>query len=134
MPLPAILKSLKGNKLATPDQESTVVDEKAVPADVGERRRGIAKIEALYRVFPPGSKALWALYASLVLYVYVYTLAGSTVYSFYAFAVSAFGEHAVLSTINIMTSVISGVGQSSVSSLCLTYQLWKGLCTDSLQY
>lgn len=120
MPLPAILKSLKGGKLATVDQEPTVVEEKAVPADVGERRRGIEKIEALYRVFPQGSKALWALYASLFFYVYAYTLAGSTVYSFYAFAVSAFGEHAVLSTINIMVSVISGVGECSMFSLSLS--------------
>lgn len=120
MPLPAIFKSLKGGKLAVPDQEPPVVDEKAVPADVGERRRGIEKIEALYRVFPPGSKALWALYASLFFYVYAYTLAGSTVYSFYAFAVSAFGQHAVLSTINIMVSVISGVGESSLPLLYLS--------------
>lgn len=113
MPLPAVFKFLTGEKLRGPTQNPTdteVVLEKVVPTDVGERRRGIEKIEALYRVFPPGSRALWALYASLFLYVYVYTLASSTVYSFYAFAVSAFGEHAVLSTINIMVSVISGVG------------------------
>lgn len=123
MPLPAKFKSLFKDKLAAPAEAHTQeaalseIDEKAVPTDVGERRRGIAKIEALYRVFPKGSKALWALYASLFLYVYANTLGSSTVDSFYAFATSSFGEHAVLSTINVMAGIIGGVGKS----LCLLF-------------
>lgn len=128
MPIPAMFKSLFKGKLAAPAEAHTQeaalseIDEKAVPADVGERRRGIAKIEALYRVFPKGSKALWALYASLFLYVYANTLGSSTVDSFYAFATSSFGEHAVLSTINVMAGIIGGVGKS----LCLLFWFHDG--------
>lgn len=109
MPLPAILRFSTKEKLIDAlgtDNEKVTPDK---PEDVGERRHGIEKIEMLYRVFPKNSVAVWVLYTSLFLYVYLYTLASSTVYSFYTFATSSFGEHAFLSTISVMTGIIGGV-------------------------
>lgn len=65
-----MLHLLASDKRNASPSEPAVVDtnETVASANVGERRRGIEKIEALYRVFPPGSKALWALYASSFLW------------------------------------------------------------------
>lgn len=75
-----------------------------------ERRSGAERIEALYRVFDKGGLSIWALYGSLFLFFYAYSLAGNTVSNYLAFATSAFGEHTVLSTIDTMVYVIGAVG------------------------
>lgn len=76
-----------------------------------ERRSGAERIEALYRVFGKGGLSIWALYGSLFLFFYAYSLAGNTVSNYLAFATSHFGEHTVLSTIDTMVYVIGAVGE-----------------------
>ncbi|TEB21698.1 drug:h+ antiporter [Coprinellus micaceus] len=63
--------------------------------DVGHE--GVKTVQATHRVFGRYSK--WALFVSLGLAAYIYSLDGTTTYAYLAFAVSSFGRHSFISTI-----------------------------------
>ncbi len=77
---------------------------------------GVARIEALYKVFG-GSKGkpLWLLYISIALLAYVYSLDSNTTSSFLPFATSAFGAHATIGTIDTACDIIGAVGKPFIA-------------------
>ncbi|KAF9020549.1 MFS general substrate transporter [Hymenopellis radicata] len=77
---------------------------------------GVARIEALYKVFG-GSKGkpLWLLYISIALLAYVYSLDSNTTSSFLPFATSAFSAHATIGTIDTACDIIGAVGKPFIA-------------------
>ncbi|KZV89449.1 MFS general substrate transporter [Exidia glandulosa HHB12029] len=79
---------------------------------------GVARMEALYRVFGKGGASIWLLYGSLALISYAYSLAGNTVYNYLAFATSAFGKHSLLAAIDTAcTRAYVHVGKPFIAKL-----------------
>ncbi|OCF59014.1 siderophore-iron transporter Str1 [Kwoniella mangroviensis CBS 10435] len=79
-----------------------------------EQSEGVTKIEALYLVFGNGWK-LWTLWGSIALICIAYSLSQMTTYAYAAFATSAFGEHTILGTISVITSIMSGVAKPFIA-------------------
>ena len=75
---------------------------------------GVLRVEAAGKVFGRYSK--WVLFASLGLASYIYSLDGSTTSSYLSFAASSFGEHSLISSVQVAQSVIS-------ESLCIHFDL-----------
>ncbi|OCF37481.1 siderophore-iron transporter Str1 [Kwoniella heveanensis BCC8398] len=73
-----------------------------------EQSDGVTKIEALYLVFGKGWK-LYTLWLSIALICIAYSLSQMTTYAYAPFATSSFGEHTILGTISVITSIMSGV-------------------------
>ncbi|WRT66816.1 uncharacterized protein IL334_003779 [Kwoniella shivajii] len=86
-----------------------------------EKYPGVAKIEALYLVFGKGTK-IWVLWVSIGLIACAFALSSNTTYNYVPFATSAFGEHTVLGTIAVITSIMSGVAQPFIAKLA---DLWS---------
>ncbi|KAH8830058.1 MFS general substrate transporter [Flagelloscypha sp. PMI_526] len=86
-------------------------------ADVNEA--GVARIEALYRVFGTGKglAPLWLLYISIGAIAYVYSLDENTSKSVLPFGTSYYGSHALLGTIQILTGIVGGVGKPFVAKI-----------------
>lgn len=77
---------------------------------------GVARIEALYKVFGGSHGApLWILYASIALVAYVYSLDNNTTLSFLPFATSAFSSHATIGTISTACDIIGAVGKPFIA-------------------
>ncbi|TFK35357.1 drug:h+ antiporter [Crucibulum laeve] len=76
---------------------------------------GVKKVEAAQKVYGKYSK--WALFISLGLAAYIYSLDGTTTYSYLSFAASSLGGHSLISTIQIAQSVIVAVGKPVVAKI-----------------
>ncbi|WVQ71398.1 hypothetical protein IAR50_000932 [Cryptococcus sp. DSM 104548] len=86
-----------------------------------EQGMGVTKIESLYLVFGRGWK-LWALWGSIAMIANVYSMSEMTTYNYTAFATSSFGEHTVLGTITVITSIMAGVAKPFIAKLA---DLWS---------
>ncbi|KAF9489910.1 drug:h+ antiporter [Pleurotus eryngii] len=80
-----------------------------------EAHRGVHKVEAIHRVFGRYSK--WALFISLGLAAYIYSLDGTTTYNYLSFATSGFGHHSLISSIQVAQSVIVAVGKPVIARI-----------------
>lgn len=78
---------------------------------------GVARIEALYKVFGGNGAPLWVLYLSIALIAYVYSLDSNTTSSFLPFATSAFSSHSSIGTIEVAAEIIAAVGKPFIAKL-----------------
>lgn len=78
---------------------------------LSQRAPSIAR--SLVTPFLPLSKySRWALFISLGLAAYIYSLDGTTTYSYLSWAVSEFGKHSMISTIQVAQGIIGGCRRS----------------------
>ncbi|KAF9055230.1 MFS general substrate transporter [Hymenopellis radicata] len=100
------------------DAEKVSVDTPPASPDVNDQWQddGVTKIEALYIVFGRGWK-LWALWGSIALLNYVYTLSSGTTYTYVQYATSSFSKHTILGTISVATAIITGVSKPFIAKL-----------------
>lgn len=80
-----------------------------------EAHEGVQKIEAIHKVFGKYSK--WALFISIALASYIYSLDGTTTWTYLAFATSSFGRHSLISTIQVAQAVIVACGKPVVAKI-----------------
>ncbi|WVF72017.1 hypothetical protein IAT40_006829 [Kwoniella sp. CBS 6097] len=73
-----------------------------------EQDSGVAGIEGLHEVYKEG-KWFWALWGSIFLLSYVYSLAQSTTPLYTQFATSSYDSHSLLGTIGTITTIMAGV-------------------------
>ncbi|KAK0501456.1 MFS general substrate transporter [Armillaria luteobubalina] len=78
---------------------------------------GVARIEALYKVFGGNGAPLWVLYLSIALIAYVYSLDSNATSSFLPFATSAFSSHSSIGTIEVAAEIIAAVGKPFIAKL-----------------
>ncbi|KAI0076314.1 drug:h+ antiporter [Panus rudis PR-1116 ss-1] len=76
---------------------------------------GAKTVEASAKVWGKYSK--WALFISIGLASYIYSLDGTTTYTYLSFATSAFGEHSLISSIQVAQSIIIAVGKPVIAKL-----------------
>ncbi|EMD31052.1 hypothetical protein CERSUDRAFT_163556 [Gelatoporia subvermispora B] len=76
---------------------------------------GVKKVEAAEKVYGRYSK--WFLFIGLALASYIYSLDGSTTYTYLAFATSAFGGHSLISSIQVAQSIIVACGKPVIAKL-----------------
>ncbi|OCH87436.1 drug:h+ antiporter [Obba rivulosa] len=76
---------------------------------------GVKKVEAAEKVYGRYSK--WFLFIGLGLASYIYSLDGSTTYSYLAFATSTFGGHSLISSIQVAQSIIVACGKPVIAKL-----------------
>ncbi|WRT67511.1 uncharacterized protein IL334_004483 [Kwoniella shivajii] len=81
-----------------------------------EQEEGVTRIEALYLVFGKGW-GLYALWGSIALIAYVYSLSRSTTVYYAAFATSHFGEHTIIGTIGVIRAILAGVSPPFIAKL-----------------
>lgn len=80
-----------------------------------EAHEGVRAIEATYQVFGRFSK--WALFVSLGLAAYIYSLDGSTTWAYLAFALSSFAGHSLISTVQVAQAIIVAVGKPVIAKI-----------------
>ncbi|KAH8826554.1 MFS general substrate transporter [Flagelloscypha sp. PMI_526] len=80
---------------------------------------GVARMEALYRVFGSGKGklSLWALYISIGLIAYIYSLDGNTTYLLLPFGTSYYGKHSLLGAVQILTQIVTAIGRPYVAMI-----------------
>ncbi|CAL1710437.1 unnamed protein product [Somion occarium] len=76
---------------------------------------GVKTVEAATKVW--GKYSRWALFISLGLAAYVYSLDGSTTYMYLSFAASSFGEHSLIASIQVAQSIIIAVGKPVIAKV-----------------
>ncbi|KXN85124.1 Siderophore iron transporter 3 [Leucoagaricus sp. SymC.cos] len=84
--------------------------------DVGHL--GARTVEATHKVYGKYSK--WLLFVrqiALGLAAYIYSLDGTTTYTYLAFATSSFGHHSLISTIQVAQSIIVAVGKPVIAKI-----------------
>lgn len=89
--------------------DSRTAEELAREADA---HLGVKRVEAARKVF--GRYSNWVLFVSLGLASYIYSLDSSTTSNYLTFAASSFGEHSLISSVQVAQSII-GACISSVS-------------------
>ncbi|KZP28418.1 MFS general substrate transporter [Athelia psychrophila] len=78
-----------------------------------EAHLGVKTVEAAERVY--GRFAKWFLFIGLGLASYIYSLDSSTTYTYLAFAASSFGEHSLISSIQVAQAIIVAVGKPVIA-------------------
>ncbi|THH28555.1 hypothetical protein EUX98_g5621 [Antrodiella citrinella] len=76
---------------------------------------GVKTVEAAEKVYGRHSK--WFLFIGLGLASYIYSLDGSTTYTYLAFAASSFGKHSLISSIQVAQSIIVACGKPVIAKL-----------------
>ncbi|KAL0953095.1 hypothetical protein HGRIS_004366 [Hohenbuehelia grisea] len=76
---------------------------------------GVRKAEAVHKVF--GAYSKWVLFISLGLAAYIYSLDGTTTYTYLSFASSSFGKHSLISSIQVAQSIIVAVGKPVIARI-----------------
>ncbi|WWC63938.1 uncharacterized protein I303_106544 [Kwoniella dejecticola CBS 10117] len=99
--------NLNGEEANMPSLNKTNHDDASSHQSTIEQDVGVTKIEALYLVFS-GWK-IWILWGSIALIANIYALQGSTTGTYLSFATSAFKSHALLGTIQVVTSIMTAV-------------------------
>ncbi|TFK23755.1 ferrichrome-type siderophore transporter [Coprinopsis marcescibilis] len=84
-------------------------------ASTDEGHTGVRKIEATHKVF--GRHSRWFLFIGLGLAAYIYSLDGTTTYSYLAFATSAFSKHSLLSTVQVVQIIIVAIGKPIIAKV-----------------
>ncbi|KAG5338263.1 hypothetical protein C0989_007826 [Termitomyces sp. Mn162] len=76
---------------------------------------GVKTVEATHKVYGKYSK--WFLFLGLGLAAYIYSLDGSTTYTYLSYAASAFEDHTLISTIQVAQSIIIAVGKPVIAKV-----------------
>ncbi|KAF8149148.1 drug:h+ antiporter [Crassisporium funariophilum] len=76
---------------------------------------GVKAVEATHKVYGKYSK--WFLFISLGLAAYIYSLDGSTTWSYLAFAASSLGNHTLISSIQVAQAIIIAVGKPVIAKI-----------------
>ncbi|THH07782.1 hypothetical protein EW145_g3143 [Phellinidium pouzarii] len=76
---------------------------------------GVRRVEAAEKVYGRYSK--WILFGSLGLASYIYSLDSSTTSNYLSFAASSFGEHSLISSVQVAQSVIIAVGKPVIAKV-----------------
>ncbi|KAG6890842.1 hypothetical protein C0992_012481 [Termitomyces sp. T32_za158] len=76
---------------------------------------GVKTVEATHKVYGKYSK--WFLFIGLGLAAYIYSLDGSTTYTYLSYAASAFEDHTLISTIQVAQSIIIAVGKPVIAKV-----------------
>ncbi|KAG6862553.1 hypothetical protein C0995_000101 [Termitomyces sp. Mi166 len=76
---------------------------------------GVKTVEATHKVYGKYSK--WLLFLGLGLAAYIYSLDGSTTYTYLSYAASAFEDHTLISTIQVAQSIIIAVGKPVIAKV-----------------
>lgn len=71
---------------------------------------GVKRVEAARKVF--GRYSNWVLFISLGLASYIYSLDSSTTLNYLTFAASSFGQHSLISSVQVAQSIIRECIQS----------------------
>lgn len=87
-------------------------------ADSEEPQVGVKTVEAAEKVYGKYSK--WFLFIGLALASYIYSLDGSTTYTYLAYATSTFEEHSLISSIQVAQSIIIACGKPVMAKLADT--------------
>ncbi|KDR72260.1 hypothetical protein GALMADRAFT_253088 [Galerina marginata CBS 339.88] len=90
-----------------PSSDSTTTDAVA--------HHGVKTVEATHKIYGKYSK--WFLFVGLGLAAYIYSLDGTTTYNYLAFATSSFGDHSLISTIQVAQSIIVAVGKPVIAKI-----------------
>ncbi|KAJ6597052.1 drug:h+ antiporter [Mycena vulgaris] len=73
------------------------------------------RIDAPTRFY--GKRAKWALFVSLGLAAYIYSLDGSTTYTYLSYATSEFGGHSLIGPIQVAQGIIIAVGKPLIAEI-----------------
>ncbi|KAI5118116.1 hypothetical protein M0805_003470 [Coniferiporia weirii] len=92
--------------------DARTTDELALEEDA---HIGVRRVEAAEKVYGRFSK--WILFGSLGLASYIYSLDSSTTSNYLSFAASAFGEHSLISSVQVAQSVIVAVGKPVIAKV-----------------
>ncbi|TFK33911.1 drug:h+ antiporter [Crucibulum laeve] len=76
---------------------------------------GVKTVEATHRVYGKYSK--WFLFISLGLAAYIYSLDGTTTWNYLAFAASEFGDHGLISPVQVAQSIIVACGKPVIAKI-----------------
>ncbi|KAI0337328.1 drug:h+ antiporter [Trametopsis cervina] len=93
-------------------QDSRITD------DESDAQVGVKTVEATERVYGRWSK--WFLFLGLGLASYIYSLDGSTTYTYLAYATSTFGEHSLISSVQVAQSIIVACGKPVIAKFADT--------------
>ncbi|KAF4609777.1 hypothetical protein D9613_012059 [Agrocybe pediades] len=83
--------------------------------DVDSAHYGVKAVEAANKLY--GKYAKWALFISLGLAAYIYSLDGTTTYFYLAYGTSNFDRHSFLSTIQVAQAIIVAVGKPVIAKV-----------------
>lgn len=84
-------------------------------ADDAEAHAGVSTIEATQKVY--GRYSRWTLYISLGLASFIYSLDGSTTYNYLWIATSSFGQHSLISSVQVAQSITLAVGKPIIAKV-----------------
>ncbi|KAF5327482.1 hypothetical protein D9619_005131 [Psilocybe cf. subviscida] len=76
---------------------------------------GVVTVEASNKVY--GTYSKWALFISLGLAAYIYSLDGTTTYTYLAYVTSSFERHAFIATIQVAQSIIVACGKPVIAKI-----------------
>ncbi|KAI0092894.1 drug:h+ antiporter [Irpex rosettiformis] len=93
-------------------------DESQLSDDSHDAQLGVKTVEAAQKVYGRYSK--WFLFLGLGLASYIYSLDGTTTWTYLAYATSAFGEHSLISSVQVAQSVIIACGKPVIAKLADT--------------
>ncbi|KAF1969069.1 siderochrome-iron transporter-like protein Sit1 [Bimuria novae-zelandiae CBS 107.79] len=82
---------------------------------IGSKSPGVARIEALSRQITTGNRI--AIFIGVFLIAYAYGLDGTLRYAYQPTATSGFGNHSLLSTINVVRAVIAAAAQPTAAKI-----------------
>lgn len=109
-PASDIEKASSGHGLHEVDRATTHTDDMNDIAHAGVKR-----VEATHKVFKKYSK--WALFISLGLSAYVYSLDGTTTWYYLMFATSELDKHSYLATIGVVQMMIVACGKPIIAKI-----------------
>ncbi|GLB36915.1 putative major facilitator superfamily protein [Lyophyllum shimeji] len=99
----------------SPEVDKKAADELASLDDDLPTHLGVRTVEATHKVYGKYSK--WALFISLGLAAYIYSLDGTTTYTYLSYAASEFDDHSLISPIQVAQGIIIAVGKPVVAKI-----------------
>ncbi|KAJ6630603.1 drug:h+ antiporter [Mycena sp. CBHHK59/15] len=89
----------------------------AIHTDLNETQGyiGVKRIEATTRIY--GKRGKWALFISLGFAAYIYSLDGTTTYTYLTYAASEFGGHSLIGLIQVVQAIIIAVGKPVIAKI-----------------
>ncbi|KAJ7510037.1 major facilitator superfamily domain-containing protein [Mycena galericulata] len=107
---------------AHPAQEDSV----EAAGDPGQEHIETLRITPTTKFY--GKRAKWALFISLGLAAYIYSLDGTTTYTYLTYATSEFGGHSLLGPIQVAQGIIIAVGKPVIAKVADVASRGKAYC------
>ncbi|KAK2598892.1 ferrioxamine B transporter [Conoideocrella luteorostrata] len=89
--------------------------DRVAPDDLGSKSYGVARVEALTAVITLKDRV--AIFCSIFLVSYVFTLDGILRYAYQPYATASYSNHSLLATINVLRAVIAAAAQPTAAKL-----------------